>query len=105
MIYNPDCGTCKQTMHFLNTSVVIKNGVNKGLKVLCIYTEEDKEMWLDKMDMIPTFAIAGHNADGAIWKESLYDLKAMPTLYLLDKDKKVILKDAFPEEIENYFRH
>lgn len=102
MFYNPDCGTCKHVMEVLNTSSVVKGAVEKGLKVLCIYTEDDKDEWLNKLDMIPTFATVGHNADGTIWRESLYDLRAMPTLYLLDKDKTVILKDVFPEELENY---
>jgi hypothetical protein len=35
----------------------------------------------------------------------LYDLKAMPTLYLLDKDKKVLLKDAPVEQVEQYLAH
>ena len=37
-------------------------------------------------------------------QKSLYDLKAIPTLYLLDKDKTVLLKDATAEEIEEYLQ-
>ncbi|MEF9924367.1 MAG: DUF5106 domain-containing protein, partial [Muribaculaceae bacterium] len=33
------------------------------------------------------------------------DLKAIPSLYLLDKDKKIILKDATIEIIENYLQN
>ena len=32
----------------------------------------------------------------------LYDLKAIPTLYLLNKDKTVLLKDAPAQTIEEY---
>jgi hypothetical protein len=32
----------------------------------------------------------------------LYDLKAIPTLYLLDGSKTVLLRDATLEEIEKY---
>ena len=32
--------------------------------------------------------------------EQVYDLKAMPTLYLLDAEKRVILKDASFEQVE-----
>ena len=31
-------------------------------------------------------------------------MKAIPTLYLLDKDKTVLLKDATAEEIEEYLQ-
>jgi len=37
-------------------------------------------------------------------QKNLYDLKAIPTLYLLDKDKTVLLKDATAEEIEEYLQ-
>lgn len=37
-------------------------------------------------------------------QKNLYDLKAIPTLYLLDKDKTVLLKDATAEEIEEYLK-
>ena len=38
-----------------------------------------------------------------IFGNLLYDIKAIPTLYLLDKNKKVILKDVGLGEIEEYF--
>ena len=37
-----------------------------------------------------------------IKEEQVYDLKAIPTLYLLDKDKTVLLKDATAPAIEAY---
>ena len=35
-------------------------------------------------------------------EQQLYDLKAIPTLYLLNKDKTVLLKDAPAQTIEEY---
>lgn len=35
-------------------------------------------------------------------KKQLYDLKALPTLYLLDSKMKVLLKDAPIERIVEY---
>lgn len=105
MFYNPDCGTCQKFMEYIGTSNIIKSAVKKGLKVLCIYAQDDVEEWLSKLSIVPDFATAGYNADGVIWNESLYDLKALPTLYLLDKEKKVILKDTFPQDIENYLEN
>ena len=37
-----------------------------------------------------------------IKKQSLYDLRARPSLYLLDAQKKVLLKDVLPEKIFAY---
>ena len=43
--------------------------------------------------------INSYDAGQSIVTRELYDLKASPTLYLLDKDKRVILKDVTVEEI------
>lgn len=34
--------------------------------------------------------------------KNLYDLRAIPTLYLLDKNKTVLLKDATLQKVEQY---
>ena len=41
---------------------------------------------------------------GSLKNDEIYDLKAIPTLYLLDKDKKVVLKDVTFNQVENYLK-
>ncbi|MDD2511853.1 MAG: hypothetical protein PHS71_01200 [Proteiniphilum sp.] len=38
-----------------------------------------------------------------IIQKQLYDLKTIPTLYLLDQDKKVIFKETLEETVESFF--
>jgi hypothetical protein len=38
-----------------------------------------------------------------ITKERVFDIQDIPTIYLLDKNKRIILKDASLEEIESFF--
>ncbi len=38
-----------------------------------------------------------------ITRERLYDIKAIPTIYLLDSDKKVLLKDSSIQAVESFF--
>ena len=45
-----------------------------------------------------------HDASQAISRQRLYDLKAIPCLYLLDADKRVLLKDATVEQVELYLK-
>ena len=52
----------------------------------------------------PSDWINGYDKKQMIDQKNLYDLKAIPTLYLLDKDKTVLLKDATAEEIEEYLQ-
>ena len=59
----------------------------------------DEEGWKHKVEKMPANWINGFDSNQEIANEELYDLKAMPTLYLLDKGKKVLLKDADLDEI------
>ena len=57
------------------------------------------QLAMDKVEKMPANWINGFDSNQKIANEELYDLKAMPTLYLLDKGKKVLLKDADLDEI------
>ena len=51
-------------------------------------------------------ALHAHARDASqvINRHRLYDLKAVPCLYLLDADKRVLLKDVTVEHLELYLR-
>jgi hypothetical protein len=44
----------------------------------------------------------GHDKDNMIVNESIYDRRASPSIYILDENKKVILKDASAYEAEAF---
>lgn len=78
---------------------LLKQEVDTGnLTVLAIYTEGNEKVWKDTLGELPEGWIVGTDRE-EIKQCCLYDLKAMPSLYLLDGDKKVILKDASYKEI------
>ena len=59
-----------------------------------IYIDEDLAQWYKYMPIYPENWINCHNEDLKIRWENLYDVRAIPSLYLLDREKRVILKDA-----------
>lgn len=71
--FYPDCQTCASVKIYM-----IDHDIDKQAKVIFINPDMDKHL------------------------HKLYDLRASPTLYLLDGNKKVLLKDASIEEIEHY---
>lgn len=103
MFYNPDCSTCKHTLKFIAQNQVIQAEIANGLKMLCIYTDGDESAFREGLSVIPSFATAGIDKRGTILGESLYDLRAIPTIYLLDAERKVILKDTYPDDLVSYF--
>lgn len=98
---NPGCGDCKRVKKLMENSLVINHLIEGGkLKVLSIYPDENLEAWKKAKGTMPKSWIISYDRGAVIKKKNLYDLRAMPTLYLLDKQKKVIEKDAPFERIE-----
>ena len=101
---NPGCNACAEVQGELMRSDVISRMEDIGkLKILSIYPDEDLDEWLKHKEEQPDQWIRGYDSSTEIKKNQLYDLKAIPTLYLLDKQKNVILKDATLQQIESYF--
>jgi hypothetical protein len=72
------------------------------LAVLNIYIDEDLQGWKDYMSVYPEDWYNGFDPDFIIRNDELYNVRAIPSLYLLDKEKRVILKDA-PENKMMYY--
>ena len=103
MFYNPDCKECKEVMELLINSPSISAAVSSGrLKILAVYPDEDIEVWKRYQKNIPPTWINGCDKALAVRNKEIYDLRAIPTLYLLDKDKKVIFRDTSVSHIQMY---
>jgi hypothetical protein len=64
------------------------------LAVVNVYIDEDIQAWRSYMPIYPEEWYNGFDPDYLIRGEWLYNVRAIPSLYLLDKEKRVILKDA-----------
>jgi thioredoxin-related protein len=92
---NPECPACNEMKAALNESSIISGMIKTGeLKILAMYTDRDERLWLDSLKSYSAKWIAGRDENEYLSKNKLYDLRAIPTIYLLDAQKKVLLKDA-----------
>ena len=92
---NPGCAACKEIIDVLNNDPVISKLITEGtMAVLNIYIDEDLDAWRSYMPIYPENWYNGFDPDLVIRGEELYNVRAIPSLYLLDKDKVVIMKDA-----------
>jgi hypothetical protein len=100
--YNPECEACKNMKEAIAGSSLISNSLVSGeLKILAVYTEKDIKLWQKHLSEMPENWIQGRDENDYLYNNNIYDLKAIPTIYLLDKNKKVLLKDCmFLSEIE-----
>ncbi len=92
---NPGCNACKEIMDVLNNDPKISSLISEGvMKVLNIYIDEDLQAWQSYMPIYPETWYNGFDPDLLIRGESLYNVRAIPSLYLLDRDKVVLMKDV-----------
>jgi len=101
--YNPDCQNCRQITRQLDESEVVNRLMqSKQLKILAVYPDEDLEAWRKHISSMPVSWVNSYDKSLDLKNKEVYDLKAIPTLYLLDKEKKVVLKDATFAQVEAY---
>lgn len=103
MFYNPDCYACGETVAYLKQSQLVNTRLQEGrLKVLAFYPDGDLSVWKKHLSNIPATWINSYDKEQSVRNKLLYDLKAIPTLYLLDREKRVLLKDVDAGSIEKY---
>ena len=100
---NPGCEACLNIINMLKEEPKISEMISAGtLAVLNIYIDEDLQGWRDYMPIYPEEWYNGFDPDLVIRGEGLYSVRAIPSLYLLDKEKRVILKDAPENKMMSY---
>lgn len=103
---NPDCHDCERVKNYIRDSKVFnlltRIGSMPSLRILAVYPDADIALWKKHKAEYPPLMINSFDAGQVITNQELYDLKAIPTFYLLDKEKRVVLKDAPVERIEEW---
>jgi hypothetical protein len=100
---NPGCTACKMYRDAMCASQILTDLIRQDrLKVVAIYPDEELGEWRDYLPHIPAEWLNGYDEDLALRGKRLYNLRAIPTLSLLDRDKTVLLKDAPCEMVEQY---
>ena len=102
---DPGCEDCLELTKQLIASTVINDLISKGkLKILTIYTSDNIKEWEEHASIIPDTWLYSRDAEQKINTEGIYNIKHFPTIYLLGKEKKVLLKDTTFENLESYFK-
>lgn len=94
VFYDPECESCHEVLREMTADASLAGAVKAGrVTVLAVYTEGNQDAWRKGLADMPEGWIIGTDRQ-KVKEEALYDLKAMPSLYLLDGQKRVLLKDA-----------
>ncbi|MDR3011435.1 MAG: DUF5106 domain-containing protein [Sphingobacterium sp.] len=104
IFYDPDCSHCKETIHQLrDTPQLVQLFTQLQVQVIAIDPWGDRTKWKNYQSQLSEQWINGFDSESKILSFNLYDLKASPTIYLLDENKKVLLKDTYLQQVIAYF--
>ena len=102
---DPECEDCKMLIDQLRISTTIRQSIASGkLQIITVYVNDDIEAWKKHAPDVPGAWIYSYDVKQKINREEIYNIKQFPTLYLLDQDKKVLLKDTSFANLEKYIK-
>lgn len=97
---NPGCESCDRVLTAITKGSILYNAIESGkVKVLSIYIDDDTDSWKSHKAQFPGRWIYARDPKLILRDNSIYGIRAIPSLYLLDKDKKVLLKDGGAESV------
>ena len=111
-IYDPTCSHCKEALPKLD-SIYKAKWRSEGLKMFAVAKETEGGKKQDWFDFIHKYGLQGWThvyyskevdaariAANTPSYSQLYDVQSFPTLYLLDKDKRIIAKKLSTEQVD-----
>lgn len=94
---NPGCQACASIVQQFSASEQLVTLFNAGIvSILNVYIDDDLEAWRSHLPDFPQVWTNAYNDDFTVRNGVTYDVRAIPSIYLLDKDKNVIFKDISP---------
>ena len=100
---NPDCAACRDLVAAMDGSLPVTERIADGrLKVLDVYIDEEIDEWKAHLADYPKTWINGYDPTHTLRADLIYNVRAIPSIYLLDRDKTVLLKDAPQERLMDY---
>ena len=93
IFYDPECDHCEEVMGRISNNPEINEDINTGfLTILAVSSGNDRRKWQQKSPYLPSNWIVGYE-NGDLEDDGRYVLRASPTIFLLDADKKILIKD------------
>lgn len=99
LFVNPGCHACGDVVQAFGDERA-RRAVDAGdLTVISVYIDPEIDEWRSRVPEMPPFWINGYDQDGTIRQDLIYNVRAIPSVYLLDAAHTVLRKDTPPEEV------
>ena len=97
---NPGCKACQEIMEAMESTSEIAELISSGrLQVVDVYIDQDIDDWKAHIPEYPKTWINGYDHGYTVRTDLLYNVRGIPSIYLLDADKTVLMKDAPQENV------
>lgn len=96
--HDPDCETCQSIFPIAINDAMLQRD---GIRVLAVYPDSDLDLWKKEARQLPANWTDCRSTLGDLRTSLTYYLPAMPSFYLLDAEKNVILKDVTLEQLDS----
>ena len=97
---NPGCEACEQFLSAISNGSILSKAIESGkVKVLSMYIDENINAWKNYKAKFPNKWVYARDPNMILRDNTIYGIRAIPSVYLLDKNKRVLLKDGGPESI------
>ncbi|MGQ1889711.1 redoxin domain-containing protein [Thermophagus sp. OGC60D27] len=105
VFWETDCGHCKKEIPKLN-KIYQEDLIEKGVKVFAVYTQGDQPEWVEFIEKHELYDFIN------VWDpyrhtgfRDYYDVKSTPTIFILDKNKKIIGKRIAVDDLPGFIDH
>ena len=89
---DPDCESCHKVKERLDSCSTLRTMTENGtMTVVAVYPYDDMALW--KRETYPDYMLNVRDHLGAIDNDEAYVLPQMPLFYLVDRDKRLLLKN------------
>ena len=100
---NPGCNACKEIMHEVMSRRYVGDYIADGrLAIVNVYIDHEIDAWRDYVHNYPANWINGYDYTFRLRDSGEYDIRAIPSLYLLDSQKRVLMKDAPTDKVLSF---
>ena len=97
---NPGCKACMDIMEAMESTSEVAELISSGrLQVVDVYIDQEIDDWKAHIPEYPKTWINGYDHNYAIRTDLIYNVRGIPSIYLLDADKTVLMKDAPQEQV------
>ncbi len=105
IFYEPSCGHCKKEIPLIYNDVFLKYR-DQGLKAFVVYSMNDKKEWEEFINEHELYDwINVYDPYHETNFRYHFDIRATPTIFILDKDKNIIAKRLDVNQIANFVEH